>query len=299
MNSVARLGLGSAQFGQDYGISNRDGRPTEAEVASILARAVEAGFGYLDTAAGYADAETLIGRHLPGDHQLRIVTKLPPVAADAITADHGKMMLATLAASLEKLRASRVYGVLIHEARDLAKPGWQYLVDALREARARTWTAGIGVSVYDEGDLALAESRFTPNIVQLPFNALDRRLASSGWLTRLRAAGVEIHARSLFLQGLLLMPPTTLPSFFAPIRGTFANLHAAWAAERLTPLSGCLRSVLCHAAIDTAIVGVNRLHELSEIEAAVNELTEDGELAPVAAVDAFYLDPRRWPSSRL
>src|ERR1700722_9628385 len=88
MSSPSRIGLGTAQFGMDYGISNRSGRPSELEVAAIVARAAEAGIGYLDTASGYGEAETLIGRHLPSGHSLRIVTKLPPIAGDTIEARH-------------------------------------------------------------------------------------------------------------------------------------------------------------------------------------------------------------------
>ena len=77
---LTRLGLGTVQFGLDYGVSNRAGRPDESEVAAILARAIEAGIGYLDTAPAYGDAESLIGRLLPAGHGLRIVTKLPSIA---------------------------------------------------------------------------------------------------------------------------------------------------------------------------------------------------------------------------
>ena len=221
----------------DYGISNRDGRPSEAEVAAILARAVETGVGYLETAASYADAELLIGRHLPLRHQLRIITKLPSVAEDLIAVRHTKTMLAALAASLDRLRTGQIYGLLIHHARDLAKPGWQYLIDALHEARACGLTSCIGVSIYDDSDLALIEGRFTPDIVQLPFNALDRRLSPSGWLTRLRASGIQVHARSLFLQGLLLMDPATVPEFFAPVRKPLPSCtrHGLRRSERRCP----------------------------------------------------------------
>jgi aryl-alcohol dehydrogenase-like predicted oxidoreductase len=296
LSPISRLGLGTVQFGSNYGISNRDERPSEGEVAAILAHAVEIGMGYLDTAASYADAEALIGRHLPAGHRLRIVTKLTPVAGDTITAQHAKAALAALQASLERLRMGRVHGVLIHYAHELTKPGWQHLVDVLCEARARGWTSRIGVSAYDESDLVLMESRLTADIVQLPFNALDRRLSDSGWLARLQEARIEVHARSLFLQGLLLMEPAALPGFFAPVRGALAKLHARWAAERLTPLSGCLRYALHNADIDAVIVGVNRLHELEEIEAAVAELGDNnGTPEPAVAIDPVYLDPRLWP----
>jgi aryl-alcohol dehydrogenase-like predicted oxidoreductase len=295
---MSRIGLGTVQFAMDYGISNRDGRPSEAEVAAILGRAVEAGVGYLDTAASYDEAEMLIGRHLPPGHGLRIVTKLPPIAEDVIAAPCAKTMLAALAASLERLRSTQVYGVLIHQTRDLTKPGWQYLIEALREAQVRGWALRIGVSVYDARDLAMLENRFTPDLVQLPFNALDRRLAVSGCLHRLKAAGVEVHARSLFLQGLLLMEPAALPEFFGPLRERLSSLHASWAAAKLTPLAGCLRCVLRNAEIDAAIVGVNRRHELDQIEAAVVELADDDdEFELPSAIDPLYLDPRRWPAT--
>jgi aryl-alcohol dehydrogenase-like predicted oxidoreductase len=292
---MSRIGLGTVQFSANYGISNRSGRPSEAEVAAILARATETEVGYLDTAPSYADAEALIGRHLSSGHRINIVTKLPPLEDDTIAPSHTQVILRALSASLERLRVPRVHGLLIHRARDLAKPGWQYLVDALHEAQSRDLTACVGASVYDEDDLALVESRLRPDIIQLPINALDRRLACSGWLTRLHTAGIKIHARSLFLQGLLLMDPAVIPEFFTPVRATLAKLHAAWTAKKLTPLEACLRYVLHTANVDVAIVGVNRLQELKEIEAVVMRLTnESDELEFPAEIDPTYLDPRRW-----
>jgi aryl-alcohol dehydrogenase-like predicted oxidoreductase len=294
---MSRIGLGTVQFSAHYGISNRGGRPSEAEVAAILARAAETGMGYLDTAPSYAEAELLTGRYLPSGHQMRIITKLAPIEDDAVTPRHTEATLQALAASLQRLRVTQVHGVLVHRISDLAKPGWQHLVDALHEMRSRGLTACIGASVYVEEDLALIESRFRPDIVQVPINALDRRLARSGWLARLRAAGIKIHARSLFLQGLLLMDPETIPEFFMPMKATLAKLHTAWAAEKLTPLEACLRCVLRGADIDVAIVGVNRLHELKEIEAVVARIDESGEVEFLAEIDPIYLDPRRWPKT--
>lgn len=295
MNLLSRVGLGTVQFGTDYGISNRDGQPAEAEVAAILARAVEAGIGHLDTAASYGDAEVLIGRHLPRGHGLRIITKLPPIAASTIEAAHTGAMLDAAAQSLDRLRAAQVYGLLLHNARDLEKPGWQHLIDALHEVRARGWAARIGISVYDTGDLALVEQRFTPDLVQLPFNALDHRLAVSGWLDRLKASSIEVHARSLFLQGLLLMEPAALPSFFVPMQSALTSLRARWAAEKLSPLAGCLQCALTNSDIDAAIIGVNRLHEFDEIEIALGELAGGSAAHAPVAINPIYLDPRQWP----
>src|SRR5690348_15766017 len=152
---VSPLGLGTVQFGAAYGITNRDGQPSEAEIAAILSCACETGMGFLDTAASYADAETLIGRHLPGAHRMRIVTKLLPIEDDVIGPRHVEKMLNVVATSLERLRTAQVHGLLIHQVRDLTKAGWEYLIDALQQAQLKGLTEYIGVSVYDENDLAL------------------------------------------------------------------------------------------------------------------------------------------------
>jgi aryl-alcohol dehydrogenase-like predicted oxidoreductase len=293
---LSRLGLGTVQFGLEYGVSNREGRPGEREVAAILARAAEAGVGYIDTAPIYGDAEALVGRHLPTGHGLRIVTKIPAIADATIEARHGRLALDSLAASLDRLRVDSVHGLLVHHAGDLAKPGWQHVVDALAEAQARGWAGRIGASVYGADQLALVESRFQLQLVQLPLNALDRRPIVSGALTRLSAAGAEIHARSVFLQGLLLMKPSKLPDFFLPVREDIAALHRCWAEQGRNAIAGCLCFALQQPEIDAVIVGVNHCTEFDEIADVARQSASIHDCGLVPEVDPVYLDPSRWPA---
>lgn len=296
MSALSRIGLGTAQFGSRYGISNRQGQPDEREVAAILERAVAAGIDLFDTATAYGDAERIIGRHLPRGRTPRIVSKVPPVAAAAVQAGDGRAWLEAVAASLDRLRVGKLHAVLVHRASDFAKLGWQHLADALAQARQRGLTEHIGASVYDADQLALIGSRFAPEIVQLPLNALDRRLIDSGMLARLKSAGTEIHARSIFLQGLLLMPPHDMPEFFAPVRGPIGSLQQGWRAQGLSALAGCLAFALRRPEIDAAIVGVNRLAELDEIIAAVAAAEHTAVDPGVPTnIDATYLDSSRWP----
>jgi aryl-alcohol dehydrogenase-like predicted oxidoreductase len=296
MSGLSRIGLGTVQFGMDYGVSNSTGRPQEPDVAAILGRAVGAGIRYLDTAAAYGDAEALIGRHLPRGHRMRIVTKTPSASDLRFSEKHRHWLIGEIAASCERLRVDRLYGVLLHAAADLAKDGSEHLVAALHEVKSRGWVERIGVSVYDADELALAESCFCPELVQLPFNALDRRFVAAGRLQRLKASGAEVHARSVFLQGLLLMEPTAVPESFAPVRTAICSLRARWTAQHLSAVAGCLQAVLSHPEIDVAIVGVNRLSELNEIEAAMKQIADRPmDVEPPAMPDPVYLDPRRWP----
>ena len=293
---LSHLGLGTVQFGLDYGVSNRRGRPDDCEVAAILARAAEAGVGYIDTAPSYANAEALVGRYLSSGHSLRIVTKTPALAEATIEARHGQRVLDTLAASLDRLKVDAVYGLLVHQSGDLAKPGWQHLVGAMAEAQARGWASRIGASVYNSDQLELVESCFRPELVQLPLNVLDHRPIFSGTLARLNAAGAEIHARSVFLQGLLLMKPSELPDFFLPLRETIATLHRRWAERGLSALAGCLGFVFAQKDVDVVIVGVNSCNEFAQIEAALAQVANSShDFRPDLRIDPLYLDPQRWP----
>jgi aryl-alcohol dehydrogenase-like predicted oxidoreductase len=225
------------------------------------------------------------------------VTKTPPFNENVIDEWHRQMLIDAVAASCERLRVERLYGLLLHHAADLAKPGAEHLIAALQDLRSRGWVERIGVSVYDADEMALAERCFRPELVQLPFNVLDRRLAQANWLDRLRALGAEVHARSVFLQGLLLMEAESVPAFFAPIAPRLSGLRARWASQGRSPLAGCLASVLACPQIDAAIVGVNRLQELEEVIAAVASLgPEATEVVEGALIDPLYLDPRRWPA---
>jgi aryl-alcohol dehydrogenase-like predicted oxidoreductase len=297
MTSLGRIGLGTAQFGFDYGVSNRHGRPTESEISAILAYAIEAGVRYVDTAAGYDDAEVLLGRLLPSDHAMRIVTKTQPVADQAIEPRHARELTETLQRSRDRLRVEQLYGLLLHHVSDLAKPGAEYLVEALKEARARRLVSRIGVSIYDADELGLAEGRFAPDLVQLPLNVLDRRLLDAGSLARLKTRGAEIHARSVFLQGLLLMEPLELPDYFMSMRNSLTALRRRWEESALQPLAGCLAFVLGCPEVDAVIVGVNRRSELEQIDAAAANLADqDIDLGAIPAVDPTYFNPSRWPA---
>ncbi len=294
----ACLGLGTVQFGMHYGISNDRGQPAEAEIAAILAGAADLGIGYLDTAFAYPNSETLIGRHLPPRHSFRIVTKTPPLGDAPVRRETKTEILDAVAQSMDRLRTDRLHGLLLHRAADLARPGWEIIVEALDEVKTRGWAGLVGASVYGDKELQLVESRFTPGLVQAPFNVLDTRLLLSPVFRRLKSAGAEVHARSVFLQGLLLMQPSALPTFFAPLQATLASLRASWAEAGCDPLAACLGHVMGLSDIDVAVVGVNSLAELREIhQAAARGAGRTNAAASIGqGIDAKYLDPSRWPS---
>jgi len=221
-----QLCLGTAQFGLAYGITNTNGQVTEAIVAQLLAQAAEAGVRWLDTAQAYGNAETVVGRQLPAAHDFRLISKLPAQPQHVFSAQDAAIWEQAFQTSCQRLGVRGLDALLLHAPGDLAKPGAQHLETWLLGLRERGLVQRIGVSIYAAEDLDGLNPELL-DLVQLPLSLYDQRLLQSGTLARLRAHGTVIHARSLYLQGLLLTPSDQWPRWVSPgVRNHHQTLEA-------------------------------------------------------------------------
>jgi aryl-alcohol dehydrogenase-like predicted oxidoreductase len=292
-----KLGLGTVQFGMPYGIAHRGEAAASGELAAILRRAAESGIDCLDTAPAYGESEARLGSAM-GDTTFRIVTKTPAFRADEISAADGALVRSTFMQSLERLRRPRIYGLLVHHAGDLLKPGGRRLAEAMQDLKRDGLVEKIGLSVYTGDEIDRALDIFEPDLVQLPVNVFDQRLLQSGHVERLRRRGIEIHARSVFLQGLLLMNPDAVPDYFSPLRETLADYATRLNAMGMTRLQGALAFVRGLDAIDYAIVGAQSSEQLEEIVAAARVPFEPLDFSRYAVADEDMVLPSRWKLTR-
>jgi aryl-alcohol dehydrogenase-like predicted oxidoreductase len=279
-----KLGLGTVQFGQAYGVSNARGRVPAAEVTAILKCASEGGINVLDTAANYGDAETVLGAN--DLTPFRIVTKTIGLknGLDAVIA-RARQSAQTL---------GKVDMLLVHAAADLLGPDGPAFWTALRTLKDQGVVGGIGISAYVAEDPATLAVRFRPDAMQVPFSLLDQRLLADGSLTRMKDLGVEIHARSLFLQGLLFLPAERLPEKLKHIAPWLDAVRASIAAAGSTTLAAALGFALSRPEIDVGLVGVTGADELSEILVAANRPLPDLDWSSLSLTDETVLTPSLW-----
>lgn len=293
-----RLGLGTVQFGLPYGITNSVGQVGESEAEAILRCASRLGIDALDTAHLYGGSEAALGRLSARLTGFQIVTKTPKFGECASAGKAVDLLLRAFAQSLDRLVRPCVYALLLHDADDLVGPHGAGLWAAMSHLRAQGLVRKIGVSVYEGAQIETALSLFNLDIVQLPINPLDRRLIEGGQLALLAERGVEVHARSLFLQGLLLAPPEATPAGLGPMRGAIAYLHQRFAAAGLTPLEGVF--AWCKdLPIDRFICGVTSVAELEGIAFAAenaHSLARGVDVAGAPSINSVYLNPARWPA---
>ena len=279
---ASRLGIGTVQFGQAYGISNHRGQVPFEEARAILARAAEAGIGVLDTAANYGEAEDVLSRM--DTSGFRIVNK-------TIRVTHGvEAVVARARQSVKKL--GRVDLLLVHAVSDLLGPQGPELWRALQALKYEGAVGGIGISAYVADDPAGLAERFRPDAMQVPVSLMDQRLLRDGSLARLKALNVEVHARSLFLQGLLFM--NRLPENLAYAAPMLTALRKRIADGAATPLEAALVFVLSCPEVDVAVIGVTARHQLDQILDIIAMPPPDIDWAACALGDVRVLTPSLW-----
>lgn len=269
MNSrveATKLGIGTVQFGMPYGISNQSGQVQPEDVKQILDIAKAHSITTLDTAIAYGQSESVLGaQDLSG---MEVITKLPEVPDRC--KNLREWILGQVDGSLARLKLPTLNGLLLHRPGQLMDAGGDNLYQQLQVLKQEGIVGRIGVSVYGPEELDALCSRFNFDLVQAPFNILDRRLTNSGWLKRLSDAGTGLHVRSVFMQGLLLMPRTDRPSKFSPWDGLWRQWESWLEETRQTPLEACLRHALSIPEIERVIVGVETPIQLQEILNAVD-----------------------------
>jgi len=266
-----RLALGTAQFGLRYGVANQCGQVASEEVGRIIVAAATGGMRTLDTAIAYGTSESVLGSC--GVTSWEIVTKLPAIPDDCD--DVQVWSLKQVEGSLTRLNVESVHGVLLHRPDQLFGVHGSALLRGLRLMQTRGYTKKIGVSIYAPAELNDILALGVFDLVQAPLNILDRRLVESGWAQRLSELGVELHTRSVFLQGLLLMSAAQRPAKFKRWHSIWDEWERWLEVSGLSPVQACLRYVLSVSEVDRLVVGVDTLAHLQDILSAAAGILPD------------------------
>jgi len=247
--------LGTVQFGLEYGIANVSGKPSFDRVCEIVRTAYENGVTALDTAAAYGTSEEVVGAALERlglKEAMTVVSKVPPIEATN-DAEAETVIEQTLVRSLKRLRLERLAVCLLHREDDLR------FLPVLEKMVGRGLIGGAGVSLDSDRYLTQAASvRF----IQLPCNILDRRFEAF-WPVALKN-GIHLFSRSVYLQGLLLMPEEKIKPGLADVIPVRRGLAGIAHEEGYTLSELCMRYVLSNPAIGSVLTGVDTPEQLRE-----------------------------------
>ena len=256
-----KLAIGTAQFGMKYGISNVSGKVSHEKGKEIIKYAASSGIDIIDTAMTYGDSEAVLGDI--GVKAFKVITKLPEVP-DYIVDIEGWVINA-VKDSISRLGVESLYGLLLHRPGQLLGPKSHKILPALRLLKDLGLVKNLGISVSSPIEFEALFNIYDFDIVQCPFNLIDRRLVETGWLKKLKSLDVEVHSRSSFLQGLLLMKIDDIPLKFSNWGNTWKKWDD-WQKENCSSaLEGCLSFINSFKDIDRVVVGVDSAKQLGQI----------------------------------
>ncbi len=260
-----KLALGTVQFGCDYGISNKNGQVKINEIEKILEYAQLKGIDTLDTAQGYGNSEEVLGQF--DLSKFKIITKII-----------GEINLET---SLKKLHVNSIYGLMFHRENEINDKTW----DIFNNYKTQGLVQKIGISVYTPSVLSNIIDNYNIDIVQLPMNILDQRFVEL--LPKLKEKNIEVHTRSAFMQGLLLMETHEISEYFKEIKPILNTLPKE-------KLQSALQFVFNKKEVNKVVVGVTKKSELEEIVNVINKKNLDVDYSKFSIQDERFVLPQNW-----
>jgi len=277
-----KLALGTVQFGLDYGVTNHDGQVAIDEVKNIFDYAKGKGIDTLDTASGYGNSEQVLGE--VGVNDYKVVTKTTSLKNGV------DEVIKSFHQSLNNLNIEQVDGLLIHDINEVKGKEFNGLFKQLNELKRQGLVNKIGFSTYTPEQVYFLLENFDFDLIQVPFNVFDNRLIQGGQLKELKSKSIEVHARSVFLQGVLL-GFNSLSNYFSTWQGQFEEYQEIVEKSELSLLEYALKFALNTQEIDKVLVGINNEQQLREI---IQSAQKQGSASAYPIDDMTLLNPSLW-----
>jgi len=295
-----KLVLGTAQLGLDYGIANKEGRPSEKEAFKIMKYAVEREIFYFDTAYSYGNSEIIIGKFLNFfknyKNKINIITKMAPLKKEKLDE---KNINDHFFESLHRLKQESIYCYMIHDFSDIEN-NCDEIGKVFLKLKENNYIKKIGVSIYDQFQLEFLFKYFDFDLIQLPISIFDQRFIADNFLQRLNRKNIEIHARSIFLQGLLFLEENNIPPKMNKFKDYILKLNEISLKYDLSKEEIALLFVNTINEIDKVIIGVEKIDQLRRNVKILSKSESFDKTRTFINFKDFFIkdtniiDPRRW-----
>ena len=277
-----KLVIGSANFAQKYGAD-----PIEIknkQIKKILKIAKENNINFIDTAETYLKNKDIFKKI---DKRFKFITKIKPDFR-WVSLDFCQKKLQT---HFKKFNKNKIETLLFHDINILLGKNGPIIFKNIKKFKKKYFKK-IGISIYETKNLNYLINNYNIDVVQCPFNILDKRIVNSGWLKKLRGKGIEIHARSIFLQGLLVNTSVYKKKYFKKWQKLFFKWFQDLEVNNISAIDYCL-SDLINYDFDRIIIGVNNYNDLNEI-INFKKIKKNNKIINLKISDTKLIDPRKW-----
>ena len=279
---IKKFIIGSANFYQKYGANSV--KIKKKEIEKILDLSLNNNINKIDTAHSYIKKNSFFSKI---SEQFEFITKLKP-NKNWISQDYSQK---NLKIHMQQFINHKVDTLLFHDVDILFKKEGEKIFQNL-EVFKKKYFKKIGVSIYDLNSLKYILNRYNIDVVQCPYNIIDKRLITSGWYEILKKRRIEIHVRSVFLQGLLVNNLIYKKKYFKKWKQFFVEWFNYIENNNLSPIDYCLSDLL-NFDFDKVVIGINNYNHLNEI-LNFKKVNLNNKVLNFKKNDLELIDPRNW-----
>ena len=282
--NLNRFSLGSAQFGMDYGINNYLGKTKFKEIKKIINFSQKIGIRSIDTAIAYGDAEKTLGKI--GMKNFKVTSKLPYISENKLN-DLEKIVKK----SLKNLNIKKLNCLLIHSTKNLNN-NTKAIFQKMKILKSKGLVTKIGISFTSTKNLYKILNRFNIDVIQLPYNIVDRRIHSKKVIELLKTKKIELQTRSIFLQGLLFKKYSNIPFNIRKRSKHLLKMKSFLSRTKKNKLSKMLNFVYNNNLPENFIIGVDNFKQILEISKVKKE--NYSKFDDLSTYDEKLINPSLW-----
>jgi len=285
----SKIILGSANFNQIYGIKKRFIK--QNEIKKLFSLALKNKIKTIDTSPLYNKSEKIIG--MLNNNRFKIISKIPKLPKNIKKKNIKKWLKHSVMVSLKNLKIKKFECLLLHNANSLLDKNGSEIYESIKNMKTNGFTNKIGISIYDFDILDKILNKFKFNLIQAPLNILDQRLIETGWLKKLKKRKVEVHVRSIFLQGILLLRHKQLPKKLKKLDKSWTIWENWLKKNRFNSLQVCLSFILNQSQLDGIVVGLDNKNQLNQI-LKIKKIKNKFLIPNLNIENRKLIDPRKW-----
>jgi len=258
---VNKIIVGSANFNQKYGVKKNFIKKNE--IKKLFNLAAKNKIKVIDTSPLYKESEKIIGQI--NNNRFKVISKIPKKPKNIKKKEIVDWLKKSAINSLANLKIKKFECLLLQDANSLLSKNGKEIYKGMRSIKKSEITSKIGISIYDFKTLGQIIKRFKFDLVQTPLNIFDQRLIETGWLNKLKKRKIEVHVRSIFLQGILLLGRDQLPKKIKKFDRDWMKWENWLKLKNLKALQACSLFIFNQNKLDGVVIGFNNQNQLNQI----------------------------------
>ena len=258
---VNKIIVGSANFDQQYGVKKNFIKKNE--IKKLFNLAAKNKIKVIDTSPLYKESEKIIGQI--NNNRFKVISKIPKKPKNIKKKEIVDWLKKSAINSLANLKIKKFECLLLQDANSLLSKNGKEIYKGMRSIKKSEITSKIGISIYDFKTLGQIIKRFKFDLVQAPLNIFDQRLIETGWLNKLKKRKIEVHVRSIFLQGILLLGRDQLPKKIKKFDRDWIKWENWLKLKNLKALQACSLFIFNQNKLDGVVIGFNNQNQLNQI----------------------------------